>query len=73
MADPQRHRNDDGTIEEPPNSTVDDWFGQNAARDADLADDLVEQEKGDADAAEERYEKEAKGKEKYRAGHRRPT
>ena len=59
-------------IREPDNSTVDDWFGQNVARDQDLADELVEQEGGDQDAAEDRFEREAKGKEKYDAGHRRP-
>ena len=72
MADPQQARdNDDGTIEEPANSTVDDWFGQNAARDADLADDLVAAEGGDEAAAEERFAQEAQGEQKYKAGHRR--
>ena len=34
-------------IREPDNSTVDDWFGQNVARDQDLADELVDEEDGD--------------------------
>jgi len=73
MADPQRAREtEDGTIEEPENSTVDDWFGQNAARDADLADELVEEEGGDQAAAERRFEDEAEGEAKYREGHPRP-
>lgn len=73
MADPQKARDHaDGSIEEPENSTVDDWFGQNAARDAELADELVEQEGGDEGAAAERFEQEADGKEKYDAGHPRP-
>jgi hypothetical protein len=59
-------------IREPENSTVDDWFGQNAARDADLADELVEEEGGDQSAAEARFEKEAEGEEKYEEGHPRP-
>jgi hypothetical protein len=63
---------DHGTIEEPPNSTVDDWFGQNAARDQDLADELVAKEGGDEDAAEARFDEQAEGKEKYEAGHPRP-
>ena len=57
---------------EPDNSTVDDWFGQNVARDQDLADRLVEQEGGDEAAAERRFEQEAEGREKYAAGHPRP-
>lgn len=65
MADPE--------IREPDNSTVDDWFGQNVARDQELADDLVEEEGGDAAAAEDRFDEEAEGKEKYDAGHPRPS
>ena len=57
---------------EPDNSTVDDWFGQNVARDQDLADRLVNDEGGDETAAEERFDREAEGQEKYRAGHPRP-
>lgn len=60
---------DQDEIKEPANSTVDDWFGQNVARDQDLADELVAEEGGDTDAAEERFEDEARGKEKYDAGH----
>jgi hypothetical protein len=59
-------------IREPDNSTVDDWFGQNAARDADLADELVEEEGGDQKAAEARFEVEAEGEDRYEAGHPRP-
>jgi hypothetical protein len=62
----------DEQIREPENSTVDDWFGQNVARDQDLADEIVDQEDGDGAAAEERFEREAKGKERYEAGHPRP-
>ncbi len=59
-------------IREPENSTVDDWFGQNVARDQDLADEIVDEEGGDLDAAEERFEEEAEGQETYEAGHPRP-
>jgi hypothetical protein len=50
----------DGTIHEPENSTVDDWMGQRVERDAQLAEDLLE-ETGDADEAAERFEEEKEG------------
>lgn len=58
----------------PPgeDSTVDDWFGQNVARDQELADELVDQEGGDLAAAEKRFEDEAKGEDTFKAGHPRP-
>jgi hypothetical protein len=59
-------------IVEPDNSTVDDWFGQNVARDQDVADRAVAEAGGDMEEAEERYEAEAEGEERYRAGHPRP-
>jgi hypothetical protein len=59
-------------IQEPDNSTVDDWFGQNVARDQDLADRLVAEEGGDEEAAEDRFDEEAEGEERFRAGHPRP-
>jgi hypothetical protein len=62
----------DEQIREPDNSTVDDWFGQNVARDQDLADALVAEEGGDQAAAADRFEDEAEGQEKYEAGHPRP-
>ncbi len=58
-------------ITEPPNSTVDDWFGQNVARDQEVADRISEQEPDD-DKAEERFEREAHGQERYERGHPRP-
>jgi hypothetical protein len=62
---------DDGAVKEPPNSTVDDWFGQNVARDQEVAD-RVAAEEDDPAAAEERFDEEAEGKETYDAGHPRP-
>ena len=60
-------------VEEPKeDSTVDDWFGQNVARDQELADEIVAEEGGDLDAAEDRFDDEAEGKDTYEAGHPRP-
>ncbi len=61
----------DDQIREPDNSTVDDWFGQNVARDQEVAD-RVAAEEGDAGSAEEEFERQAHGKERYDAGHPRP-
>ena len=51
---------------------MDDWFGQNVARDQELADELVEEERGDLGRAEERFEEEAEGQDRYDAGRPRP-
>jgi hypothetical protein len=61
----------DETIVEPENSTVDDWFGQNVARDQDKADEVAA-ESDSFEEAEERFEREADGEERYREGHPRP-
>jgi hypothetical protein len=47
--------NEDGEIVEPPNSTVDDWLGQQAARDEEEVDDLLDETGGDVDEAERRF------------------
>jgi hypothetical protein len=47
--------NEDGEIVEPPNSTVDDWLGQQAARDEEEVDDLLRETDGDVDEAERRF------------------
>lgn len=63
--------NQDQTIEEPANSTVDDWFGQNVARDQDVADEVAE----DADSeqeAEAEFERRADGEKRFQEGHDRP-
>ena len=60
----------DEEVREPQNSTVDDWFGQNVARDQDVADEAFEQADGDMRQAEQQYEQEAQGEDKYREGHR---
>lgn len=46
----------DREIVEPPNSTVDDWLGQQVDKDADLAEDVVEEADGDLEEAEERFD-----------------
>ena len=61
----------DEEITEPENSTVDDWFGQSVARDAELADEISADEP-DEKAAERRFDREADGQERYEAGHPRP-
>jgi hypothetical protein len=65
------NRTSDETVE-PDNSTVDDWFGQNAARDADVADQAMADAGGDTEKAEELFEDRAEGEEKYDEGHPRP-
>ena len=59
-------------IKEPDNSTVDDWFGQQAADDAEVADEAVAEADGDLEEAERLYEQRAEGEEKYDEGHPRP-
>lgn len=50
--EPQEH----GDIVEPPNSTVDDWIGQQASKDDEEVDKLLEETDGDVDEAERRFE-----------------
>jgi hypothetical protein len=59
---PSHHEPDDrprsqehGEIVEPPNSTVDDWFGQQASRDEEVVDDLLDETGGDVKEAERRF------------------
>jgi hypothetical protein len=40
-------RPDRGTIQEPPNATVDDWLGQQASEDEAVVDELLEETGGD--------------------------
>jgi hypothetical protein len=48
-------RNDDGEIVEPPNSTVDDWLGQQASADEEEVDELLDETGGDVEEAERRF------------------
>jgi hypothetical protein len=45
----------DREIQEPPNSTVDDWHGQKVSDDMELADEVLEETEGDVEEAEERF------------------
>ena len=62
----------DGGVVEPENSTVDDWFGQNVARDQDVADQAMEDAGGDVEEAEELFDERAEGEAKFDEGHPRP-
>jgi hypothetical protein len=53
--DPTGHDSEHGEIVEPPNSTVDDWLGQQVQRDDELVDELLEETDGDVDEAERRF------------------
>ena len=53
--DRQAARNAEGEVVEPPNSTVDDWLGQQVDRDEDVVDDLLEETGGDVEEAERRF------------------
>jgi hypothetical protein len=48
-------RNEHGEIVEPPNSTVDDWLGQQVSEDEDEVDELLDETGGDVDEAERRF------------------
>ena len=48
-------RNDDGEIVEPPNTTVDDWLGQQASEDEEEDDELLDETDGDVGEAERRF------------------
>ena len=45
-----------GPYTEPPNSTVDDWHGQELAREEERAEELLAETGGDAAEAERRFE-----------------
>ncbi|MDQ6698071.1 MAG: hypothetical protein M3Z46_11515 [Actinomycetota bacterium] len=59
----------DDEVREPDNSTVDDWFGQNVARDQDVADEAMDEARGDEKKAEQLYQERAEGAETYEKGH----
>ncbi|MCU1358211.1 MAG: hypothetical protein JWM89_3629 [Acidimicrobiales bacterium] len=62
----------DDVVREPENSTVDDWFGQNVARDQEVADRVSAEEDDPADA-EAAFDEQAHGEERYAEGHPRPA
>lgn len=67
MAQPE-----DGEVQEPENSTVDDWFGQNVARDQDTADEVADDAETEEEAAAA-FNVAADGKERFDKGHKRPS
>jgi hypothetical protein len=52
---PSAPRNDEGEIVEPPNSTVDDWLGQQVSEDEEGVDELLDETGGDVEEAERRF------------------
>jgi hypothetical protein len=52
---PSAPRNDEGQIVEPPNSTVDDWLGQQVSEDEEGVDELLDETGGDVEEAERRF------------------
>jgi hypothetical protein len=50
-----RPRESDGEVVEPDNSTVDDWLGQQVARDEEVVEDLLDETEGDVEEAERRF------------------
>ncbi|MCU1497070.1 MAG: hypothetical protein JWM47_1023 [Acidimicrobiales bacterium] len=62
----------DGEVTEPANSTVDDWFGQNVARDQEVAD-AAAAEADSEEEAEGLFESRAEGEDRFREGHQRPA
>lgn len=48
-------RDEHGKIEEPPNSTVDDWLGQQVGKDDEMVDELLEETGGDVEEAQRRF------------------
>jgi hypothetical protein len=52
MSDAEGRRDE---IVEPPNSTVDDWLGQQVNADQEEVDELLEETGGDVEEAERRF------------------
>lgn len=72
MSTPGSEASDDnGEVKEPDNSTVDDWFGQNVARDQEVADEVSATSDSEAEA-EKKFEQQADGQQRYREGHPPP-
>jgi hypothetical protein len=57
----ERTPQDESVYQEPENSTVDDWHGQELAREEERADRLVDEAGGDLAEAESRFEDGAGG------------
>lgn len=57
---------------EPESAKVDDWFGQNVARDQEVADEVAAETDTDAEA-EAAFDERADGEQRYDEGHDRPA
>jgi hypothetical protein len=53
-----RTQREEGPYQEPENSTVDDWHGQELARQQEEADRLMQETGGDTEEAEARFSEE---------------
>jgi hypothetical protein len=62
----------EGEVREPENSTVEDWMGQDIARDEEVAERAVA-ESDSMEEAEARFEAEADGEETHAEGYPRPA
>ena len=51
----------ESVYQEPDNSTVDDWHGQELAREEERAERLVDETDGDLDEAQARFDAERDG------------
>jgi hypothetical protein len=49
------HGREHGEIVDSPNSTVDDWLGQQVSSDEEVVDELLEETDGDVEEAERRF------------------
>jgi hypothetical protein len=56
----------DRPIEEPPNSTVNDWHGQKVSDDEAMIDEVLEETGGDEDAARRAFEEHSANKDPER-------
>jgi hypothetical protein len=54
-SDEQHGTDEHGEVVEPPNSTVDDWLGQQVSKDEEVVDELMDETGGDIDEAERRF------------------
>jgi hypothetical protein len=59
----------DDPYTEPDNARTDEWFGQSVDRDAELADQLANQEGGDRKAAEDEFRRRSEGAERQAERH----
>ncbi len=57
---------------EPESAKVEDWFGQNVARDQEVADQAAAESDTDAEA-EATFDERAEGEQRYEEGHDRPA